>query len=297
MVAYPPVFPLDIVHRCRRHNDTYPDIDPATKSKKHANKAVFITGASRGLGLATAISYAVAGVSHLGLGARGDLAKARNAIAAKLKEIGKPMPEILAINLDVQSEDSVNAAAEKVEKEWGRLDLLINNAARLDSFIPIVESSTESWWGQYEVNVRSIFFATRAFIPLLLKGGDKTIVNTSSVGAHIVMKGASSYQTGKLALLRFSEFAMHEYGEQGLLAYSIHPGSVKTDMADNMTEEFNTLLTDTAELSADSMVYLTQEKRDWLAGRYIDLTWDMPEFLSREKEIVEGDKLKVRLVI
>ncbi|KAJ4249132.1 hypothetical protein NW762_012466 [Fusarium torreyae] len=297
MVAYPPVFPLDVINWCSRHTDTFPEIDPATKSTKHANKFVFVTGASRGIGLATAISFAVAGVSHLGLGARGDLTNAQNAIGVKLKELGRPLPKILALHLDVQNEESVKSAAEKVEKEWGHLDLLINNAARIESFQPVLHSSTDAWWGQYEVNVRGIFFTTRAFIPLLLKGGDKTIVNTSSVGAHIVMNGASSYQTGKLALLRFSEFVMHEYGDQGLLVYSIHPGSVKTDMADNMTDEFITLLTDTVELSADSMVYLTQEKRDWLAGRYIDLTWDMPEFLSREKEIVEGDKLKVRLII
>lgn len=296
MVAYPPVFPVDVINWASRHTDTYPEIDPATNSN-HSGKAVFITGASRGIGLATAISYAVAGVSHLGLGARGDLTKAQSLIAAKLKELDKPLPEILAIHLDVSSEVSVNEAAKKVEKEWGRLDLLVNNAARIDAFTPVLESSTESWWGQYEINVRSVFYTTRAFIPILLRGGDMTIVNTSSIGAHIVMQGASSYQTGKLVLLRYSEFLMHEYGEQGLLVYSIHPGSVKTDMADNMTEEFKTLLTDTAELSADALVFLTQEKRDWLAGRYIDLTWNMPEFLSREKEIIKDDKLKLRLVI
>ena len=54
---------------------------------------------------------------------------------------------------------------------------------------------------------------------------------------------------------------------------------------------------DTAELSADTIVYLVREKRDWLAGRYINCTWDMPELMSKEEEIVKGDKLKVKLVI
>jgi len=57
------------------------------------------------------------------------------------------------------------------------------------------------------------------------------------------------------------------------------------------------VLVDTPELGADSMVFLTQEKRDWLAGRYISLNWDMPTFLSKEDEIVMGDKLKLRLVV
>jgi hypothetical protein len=55
-------------------------------------------------------------------------------------------------------------------------------------------------------------------------------------------------------------------------------------------------LTDKPEVAADTIVFLTQEKRDWLAGRYIACPWDMPELLSREEEIVKGDKLKMRTV-
>jgi hypothetical protein len=55
------------------------------------------------------------------------------------------------------------------------------------------------------------------------------------------------------------------------------------------------VFTDTLELGADTMCFLTAEKRDWLAGRYVNCPWDMPEFLSREEEIVEGDKLKMRM--
>ena len=56
-------------------------------------------------------------------------------------------------------------------------------------------------------------------------------------------------------------------------------------------------MTDTVELPADALVYLTREQRTWLAGRYVDCKWDIPELLSREKEIIEGDKLKMRLVV
>jgi hypothetical protein len=57
------------------------------------------------------------------------------------------------------------------------------------------------------------------------------------------------------------------------------------------------VFTETAELSADTIVYLVGEKRNWLAGRYINCTWDMPELMAQKDEIVKGDKLKVRLVI
>ena len=54
---------------------------------------------------------------------------------------------------------------------------------------------------------------------------------------------------------------------------------------------------ETPQLSADTLVYLTKEKREWLAGRYVNCTWDMPQLMAMEGDIVEGDKLKVRLVI
>ena len=55
------------------------------------------------------------------------------------------------------------------------------------------------------------------------------------------------------------------------------------------------LLTDTPELAGDVMVWLTQTRREWLAGRYVSVTWDMPEFVSKQKEIVDGDLLKMRM--
>jgi hypothetical protein len=54
---------------------------------------------------------------------------------------------------------------------------------------------------------------------------------------------------------------------------------------------------ETTELSADTIVYLTKERREWLAGRYINCTWDMPELMAQKDEIIKGDKLKVRLVL
>lgn len=57
------------------------------------------------------------------------------------------------------------------------------------------------------------------------------------------------------------------------------------------------MLTDTPELAGDTIVYLTQEKLDWLAGGYVSCTWDMPEFVAKKDEIVSGDKLKVKMAV
>ena len=84
-----------------------------------------------------------------------------------------------------------------------------------------------------------------------------------------------------------------------MLAYSLHPGGVESDMTATMPEEFLALglLKDTPELAAHTILWLVKERRDWLAGRYVDSGWDVEALLAKKQEIVDGDKLKVRMVI
>ena len=77
---------------------------------------------------------------------------------------------------------------------------------------------------------------TKAFLPILLKGGDKTILTMSSTGTMHYHAGASSYQTSKLALLRLTEWFMVDYADRGILSYSIHPGGVLTDLSSKLPE-------------------------------------------------------------
>jgi NAD(P)-dependent dehydrogenase (short-subunit alcohol dehydrogenase family) len=297
MPSYPSVQPEIGYSFCTRHNDTYPEINPATQSNC-SGLSVLITGSSKGIGQATAISFALAGASQLALAARTDLSPTVSKIEAKCKELGKPVPKILTLKVDVADYSSVEAAAAQVEKEFGRLDILHNNAGAADAFLPVLDSDPVRWWRLNEINVLGVYHSTRAFLPLLLKGGLKTIVNVASIGAHSLSPGGSSYQVGKLAIVKFSEYVMVDYADQGVVCFSIHPGGVRTDMANHVTPEFaDAFLNDTPELAADALVYLTQTKKDWLAGRYVDLCWDMPEFIAREKEIVEGDKLKIKLQV
>lgn len=85
-------------------------------------------------------------------------------------------------------------------------------------------------------NIRGPYLMSRSFLPLLLKGSGKTVLNITSAGADNVFPGASGYQMTKLALLRFSEFINAEYGEQGVVSFSLHPGGVITDVARNMPQ-------------------------------------------------------------
>lgn len=89
----------------------------------------------------------------------------------------------------------------------------------------------------YEINLKGVYLPTKAFLPLMLKGGEKTIVNVSSAGAHLLTPGGSGYQTTKFALLRFTEYIMVEYGERGMLAYCVHPGEIMTHLASKIPKE------------------------------------------------------------
>ncbi|PMD17143.1 NAD(P)-binding protein [Hyaloscypha hepaticicola] len=279
---------------CASHTDTYPAIDPVTKSN-HTGHYVLITGASKGVGRATALSFAKAGAAGIALAARSSFGTLSSEILSAAKAANKPPPKILELQMDLMSYASVEAAAKTIEKEFGRLDILINNAGFLGPFEEIVDSDINKWWMNYEVNLRGTYWVSKAVLPLMLKGGEKTIVNVASAGAHSVGAGASGYAGSKYALLRFTEFLMSEYTEVGLLAYSVHPCGAETELGLGMPARMYHVFTDTLEIGADTLCFLTAEKRDWLAGRYVNCPWDMPEFLSREKEIVEGDKLKMRM--
>ena len=92
------------------------------------------------------------------------------------------------------------------------------------------------------------------------------------------------------------------YEDQGVIAFAVHPGNMLTDMVgagEGMDEKLKAVFTETPELCADGLVYLSNERRMWLSGRYINCTWDLPELTSPEKreQIVNGDLLKVTLKV
>lgn len=268
----------------------------AAKCKQH-NRAVFVTGASRGIGLAIAIAFAEAGASVIAIGARTALHDVEVAILEAAAKAGHAAPQVLRLTLDVSDEQSVARAVTQTEHSFGRLDILVNNAGRLEQWAPLAESDPTSWWATWEVNVKGPYLMTRAVLPLLLKGGEKTIVNINSIGAHLARAGASAYQTGKLAICRLTEFTSIEYSAQGVLAIALHPGAVDTELIRSLPSKYHTNLVDKPELAADTIVWLTQEKKMWLNGRYVSANWDVEEIMARKDEIVEENKLKVRLVL
>ncbi|KAL8804731.1 MAG: hypothetical protein Q9182_002423 [Xanthomendoza sp. 2 TL-2023] len=279
------------------HHDVYPAIDVSRSSCE--GQRVFISGASKGIGRAAAIAYAKAGAAVIALGARSDLLGVEKDIHAGATHAGKKTPKVLTVTLDVSNRQSVEAAAKAVQECCESIDVLVNNAGYLSKFQTITESDPDDWWKSWETNIYGTYLMTRSFLPLLLKGSGKTIINLTSMAAQLLVDGASAYSTGKLAILRFSEFTNLECSAQGILAYSIHPGSIGTEMVARVMSQdsLDAFAVDTLELASNTIVYLTQNRQEWLAGRYISVNWDMEEFFAKKDEIVEKDLLKVRLAV
>lgn len=278
------------------HHDTYPLISPANADL--SGKSVLITGASKGVGRATAIRFAMAGCSKIALAARSPLSEVEKEAKAAAAAAGWPEPQMLALDMDVTLEESVMEAAARVGQAFGgSLDVLITNAGYLEAWKPLAESDPAEWWKSWETNVKGAYLCARCFIPLVLESSHKTVMTLSSIGAHGVRFGASAYQTAKFALCRFTEFVDQEYHGKGLIAIAVHPGGVRTQLSLNMPKELHPLLKDTPELAADAIVWLAKERREWLAGRFFNCNWDVKELEDRKDEIVNKDLLKFRLKV
>ncbi len=280
--------PLAKSFTATEHHDTYPVIANAN----HKGHTVLITGASKGIGRATALSFARAGASVI-IAARSSL----DQVEQELRAVISAEQQVLKIKLDVSSEDDVDVAVEQVKQHFSSIDVLVNNAGHLEQYKPVGESNRSEWWKTWEVNVKGLYLVTQSLLPLVLQSSLKTIVNVTSRGALATWPGASGYQISKTAVTRITEFLDLEYKDKGLVAYAVHPGGVVTELAMAMPKEAHVVLKDTPELAADTISWLTLEQRDWLSGRFISSDWDMTELLAKKDEIVEGDKLKLRIVL
>lgn len=263
-------------------------------------KHVFITGASRGIGKSMAVAYAKAGASVIGISARSGLSEVQKEIESAASSCGRPAPKVVSVEMDVSSKESVTTAIAKVAPAFaGRLDILVSNAGYMETWRPILDIDVDDWWRSWDVNIKGQLLVWQAMIPLLLASptGLKTVVNISSIGAHMASPTASAYQTAKLALIRLTEVLNAEYADRGLVAYCMHPGSVATELAGKMPSVVRQKLVDTPELMADTVVFLTQERREWLRGRYLSCNWDMDDFMAMKEDIIREDKLKIRMVV
>ncbi len=185
-------------------------------------KVAVITGGARGQGATEAKMFAGEGAKVVIGDIRDELGMQ---VEAEIRELGG---EAVYLHLDVTSEDDWQRAIETAEQQFGKVDILVNNAAivlRKD----IEETTADDWDNIMDINAKGVFLGTRAVIPAMRRAGGGSIINISSISG-LVSIGPPAYIATKGAVRLFTKSTAIQYASESIRANSIHPGSVDTDM-------------------------------------------------------------------
>jgi NADP-dependent 3-hydroxy acid dehydrogenase YdfG len=186
-------------------------------------KVVAITGASAGIGEATALALAAEGAA-VSLGARRE-ERLRDLAQRIESDGGRALP----IEVDVADEASARGFIERTHSELGSLDVLVNNAGVM-LLGPVEGADTEHWRRMVDVNVLGLLYCTHAALPLMREQGGGTIVNLSSVAGRFANAGSAVYNLTKFGVGAFSEALRQESVEAKIRVVVVEPGFVETEL-------------------------------------------------------------------
>jgi NADP-dependent 3-hydroxy acid dehydrogenase YdfG len=201
-----------------------------------AGTVALVTGASSGIGEATARALAQDGAAVALIARRVDR------LQQIAREIGESGGAALPIEADVTERDQAEAAVERTVKDLGRLDVLINNAGVM-LLGPIADAPVEEWEGMVHLNVLGLLYCAKAALPHLLHAAEREprrtadLVNVSSVAGRLVRLGNGVYSASKHAVGAFSESLRQEVTARHVRVSLIEPGAVATELASHNRQE------------------------------------------------------------
>jgi 3-oxoacyl-[acyl-carrier protein] reductase len=230
-----------------------------------ANQIVVVTGAGRGIGRAIALKFAAEGAE---IACVSRTAENSEKVAGEVRALGR---KAWAHAVDVADGAAVNAAAEKILAEAGRVDVLINNAGVTRDGL-LMRMSEADWDTVLDTNLKGAFLFTKAFTRALLKQRSGRIINVASIIGLIGNAGQCNYAASKAALIGFTKSAARELASRGITVNAIAPGFIETDMTAAVNEEWRKELLSKIPLNrfgqpeeiADAALFLAGP-----AGRYI----------------------------
>ena len=190
-------------------------------------KVVTITGASSGIGEATALLLAERGAKVV-LGAR--RADRLEALAARIRDVGG---EVAYASTNVRRRGDLSNLVKLAREQYGKLDVLINNAGVMP-ISPLDDLRVEDWEEMIDVNIKGVLYGIAAALPVFRAQGSGHFVNIASTAAHLVVPTMSVYAGTKMAVRAISEGLRQEAGDK-LRVTIISPGITRTNFADTMT--------------------------------------------------------------
>jgi NAD(P)-dependent dehydrogenase (short-subunit alcohol dehydrogenase family) len=233
-------------------------------------RTVVVTGASSGIGAATCHAYGAAGANVV------LLARREEKVAEIAGDIGAD--RALAVPCDVSRYWEVEAAIDAALATFGSLDVLVNNAGVIEPIARLNEAEPEAWSQSVDVNLKGVFHGIRAALPVMLGKGGGTILNVSSGAASGPVEAWSQYCASKAGAAMLLRCVHHEFGDNGIRAIGLSPGTVATDMQRQIRASGTNPVSRIdwedhvpAEWPARALVWLSGPDADEFAGQEVSL--------------------------
>jgi 3-oxoacyl-[acyl-carrier protein] reductase len=236
-----------------------------------AGKVAFITGSTRGIGLAIARTMHGAGAKVAVVGRDAERARA---VAAELGE------RTAGVGCDVAVAEQVEAALAAAESALGPIDVLVNNAGLTRDNI-LVRLTDADWDAVLDANLKGAFHTTRAVIKGMMKRRSGRIINVTSIIGLVGNKGQANYAASKAGLIGFTKSVAKEYAGRGILANCIAPGYIETDMTSGLPDAAK------ATLLQDIALGRLGRPED-VAGAALFLASDLATYITGQVLVVDG---------
>ncbi|MDR0794429.1 MAG: SDR family oxidoreductase [Chitinophagaceae bacterium] len=239
-------------------------------AKNFAGKVAIVTGAGSGIGEACALLFAQKGAQVV----VSDINEAAG--TAVVEKILQSDGDAYFIKADVSKpEDAENLTAETI-RQYGRLDVAVNNAGIGGESNPIADMSVQGWDKIIAVNLSSLFYCMKYQIPAMLKNGKGAIVNMASILGQVGFLNSAGYVAAKHGVVGLTQNAALEYSAQGLRINAVGPGFIDTPLLTALDAEVKKALVDLhpigrlgkSEEVAELVVWLSSDKASFVTGSY-----------------------------
>ncbi|MBF2036427.1 MAG: 3-oxoacyl-[acyl-carrier-protein] reductase [Leptolyngbyaceae cyanobacterium T60_A2020_046] len=192
------------------------------------NQVAIVTGASRGIGRATAIAVAAEGANVVV-----NYARSSTAADEVVAEIAAAGGSAIAVQADVSQAEQVDALIKATMEKWGRIDVLVNNAGITRDTL-LLRMKLEDWQAVMDLNLTGVFLCTRAVSKVMLKQRSGRIINIASVAGLMGNPGQANYSAAKAGVVGFTKTVAKELASRGVTVNAVAPGFIQTDMTEGL---------------------------------------------------------------